>query len=153
MKKFLIKSLLFTLCIIYSHEAIAQPNYIDSLRKVLSTEKEDTNKVNTLDYLSRLYWRAGDYDNAMQTATAVLSLATKIDFKVGIADGYKYIGLAYNIKKDKFNESEYFNKALTLYKETGNKQQIIYGYDLISQAYQREEDFAKELESEYAAQK
>src|SRR5579862_1980455 len=125
MKKHFIKFLLFTLCMICTRNIHAQDRYVDSLRKALLSEKEDTNKINTLDNLCAYYWDGSDYENTMQNAKALLALATKINYKIGIADGYEYTGLAYNIKKDRFNESENFNKALALYNETGNKEQII----------------------------
>ncbi|HEY5463046.1 MAG TPA: ATP-binding protein [Hanamia sp.] len=153
MKKLLIKLFLFSLCIIYSFNTIAQGSYIDSLKKALLTEKEDTNKVKTLDYISYYYWNAGDYENAIQNAKAVLALATKINYKIGIADGYLFIGLAYNVKKDRFNESEYFNKALALYKETGDKQQVINCYASMREAYLLDDDVAKVFECVYASQK
>jgi signal transduction histidine kinase len=153
MKKLIIKLLLFTLCITYSCKIIAQDNYVDSLKKDLSSEKEDTSKVNTLDYLCAYYWENSDYENAMQNAKAVLALSTKIDFKIGIADGYQYMGLAYNIKKDRFNESENFNKALALYKQTGDKRQIINCYDWMREAYLLDDNNAKVFDCVYAAQK
>jgi two-component system, NtrC family, sensor kinase len=70
-----------------------------------------------------------------------------------IADGYMNIGWVYHDKKDKFNESEYFNKALALYTETGNKQQIIDRYDDLREAFFLEGDVAKIFECAYAAQK
>lgn len=153
MKNILIKLLLFSLCVIYSHVVIAQDNYLDSLKKVLSTEKEDTNKVNTLDYICDYYWSVSDYENTMQNAKVVLALSTKINYKIGIADGYLNMGLAYGIKKDRISESENFNKALALYKETRNTQQIINCYGWMEQSYFNEEDFGKALECEYADQK
>ena len=152
MRTLLLKIFLFHLCIIYSCKTIAQDNYIDSLNKVLATEKEDTNKVNTLDYIQTYYWQANDYNNAMRIAQNILELAKKIDYKIGIADGYLNIGLAYGINKDRIKESNYFDTALNLYKATGNNQQIINCYDWMNQEYLNEGDLAKALEAQNAGQ-
>jgi tetratricopeptide (TPR) repeat protein len=146
------KTLIYKLClihffIIFYFNAITQDNYIDSLKKVLQTEKEDTNKITTLDYLCSYYYNRSDSENILQSAKAVLALATKINYKIGIADGYLNIGLAYNVKKDRFNESEYFNKALALYKEIGNKQEIINCYDWMNHVYRAEDNVTKAFES------
>ena len=39
----------------YSQASVADSLKIDSLKKVLLTEKEDTNKVNTLFHMVRVY--------------------------------------------------------------------------------------------------
>jgi hypothetical protein len=79
-------------------------------------------------------------------------LSTKISYKIGIADGYLNAGLAYGIKKDRVKESEYFDKSLTLYKETRDTQQIINCYDWMGAQYQKEGNIVKALEVENAAQ-
>ncbi|HSZ86460.1 MAG TPA: ATP-binding protein [Puia sp.] len=152
MKNAIPKICLSVVYILLSFYSYSQSSYVDSLKKVLATEKEDTNKVNTLDYLFDYYWGNDDYENAMQNAKLILALSTKINYKIGIADGYLNAGLAYAIKKDSANESEYFNRALALYRETGDKLQIINCYDYMNVEYQKEGNIAKELEVENAAQ-
>ncbi len=61
MKTVFCKACLFIILFTCSCKLIAQDNYSDSLKKVLLTEGEDTNKVNTLDYLCNYYYEAGDY--------------------------------------------------------------------------------------------
>jgi tetratricopeptide (TPR) repeat protein len=152
MKNVFPKICLHFIFMLFSFYSYSQNKTIDSLKKILATEKEDTNKVNTLDYVVLYYWGIGDYENTMQNAKAVLLLSTKINYKIGIADGYLNTGLAYGITKDRVNESEYFNKSLALCKETGNKQEIINCYDWMNAEYQKEGNIAKGLEVENAAQ-
>ncbi len=154
MKQILTKLFLLILLVIACRMAPAQDNYVDSLEKVLLTEKEDTNKINTLDYLYIYhYWTDRDYEKAMQNSMAALALAIKINYKPGIADGYLKLGTAYGAKKDQFNESEYFKKALALYVEAGNKQNTIDCYDRMATAYSLESNFGKAVECSYDAQK
>ncbi len=153
MKTFLYKAGLFITCIVCCCKVLAQDTYIDSLKKVLLTEKEDTGKVKKLYYISGYYIGAGDYENSMKNAKAVLALSEKINYKIGIADGYLAIGSAYNLKNDRYNEDKYFNKALTIYKEIKDTQKIIHCYDGMSQAYEQHGEVTKAFESVYAAQK
>jgi signal transduction histidine kinase/tetratricopeptide (TPR) repeat protein len=156
------KNLLIKLCLsnillvfwvnVHSQNNSAHSPVIDSLKTVLLKEKDDTNKVNTLDHICDYFWDIGDYENTMLNANAVFALSTKINYKPGIADGYLNIGLAYNIKKDRFNESEYFNKALVLYKAIGDKQNLANCYDWMESAYEADEDFPKEIQCAYAGQ-
>ena len=83
----------------------------------------------------------------------MIALSTKINYKTGIAEGYLNIGSAYNFKKDHYNEDEYFNKALTLYKETKDTQKIIRCYNWISFLYTQDNEVTKAFKAIYAAQK
>ncbi len=55
--------------------SIAQNHVIDSLRNVLKTEKDDTNKVNTLNVLSEKLWQTGKYDTSIICAKSEQALA------------------------------------------------------------------------------
>src|SRR5687768_11888763 len=78
---------------IYSFAAYTQNNIIDSLKKVLKTQKEDTNKVNTLNELLQnqfqFFQDAGtDVKHLMHYATEALYLSEKTNFKKGKGDAY-----------------------------------------------------------------
>ena len=62
-KYFLIWAAVFSLTV-----AHGQQSKIDSLQNILSTAKKDTNKVNTLNALSRELLNQGDYEKAIQYA-------------------------------------------------------------------------------------
>jgi signal transduction histidine kinase len=145
----------YTLCVllITSFKSIAQSNRIDSLKKVIQTEKDDSSKVITLGHISAYYWMTGDYENEMQAAKAVLELATRLNYTAGMADGNLFIGLAYSLKNEHTNVDEYFEKALALYKKTGIRQKIIDCYGGMAEAYGRNNDQTKAFECIYAAQK
>jgi hypothetical protein len=66
--------------VLYSFTGNAQNNIndpfkIDSLKKVLQTQKGDTNKVNTLNELSDKLWY--NYNNSLQYSKEALSLSGK----------------------------------------------------------------------------
>lgn len=80
----------------------------DSLLKILSVAKEDTNKANILIQLCR---NNLDIDNkaVAKYTRELFSLSTKLNFGRGLADSYNFLGI---IEDDKTN----YGKALDLYK-------------------------------------
>ena len=89
----------------YSFKATAQRYSIDSLKIVLLTQKEDTDKVNTTCILGWRYsMEKRDFDTALIYAKQALNLANKIHYKEGIAYAYKSFGIIYsNCIKKPFN--------------------------------------------------
>ncbi len=65
---------------------------IDSMRNLLKTQQEDTNKVNTLVLISDKTWRDGNYDQAKKDAQEAYSLSEKLNFAKGKADAYNDLG-------------------------------------------------------------
>jgi len=59
---------------------------IDSLFSVLKKTKQDSTKVNTLNALAYEF-RSNDPDTATYFANEALALATKTNYKIGIANG------------------------------------------------------------------
>ena len=120
MKTLLYKFCLLIVFIVCSLVAIAQSDSltIDSLKKVLLTEKEDTNKVNTLnairDILSEKdYEKLAIQNNKnpdaelLQISNQALHLAQKLNFKKGEEKAFKGIADYYV-----FNPSVYINNVI-----------------------------------------
>lgn len=70
-------------CILFSSIAHAQSTWIDSIRKVLATQKEDTNKVWILTYMST-YYAFNDPDSGIIRGKEALALAEKLQYDKGI---------------------------------------------------------------------
>ena len=130
MKTVICKACLFIIFIGCSLIVTAQIDSlkIDSLKKVLLTEKEDTNKVKTLNQLSHLVIK--DRKNAMQYAQQALVLSQKLHFEngEGIAD-YNYAraleGSDYTGERGSFDDVlKYYNQAIDILKKTGNQSGI-----------------------------
>ncbi len=73
MENLLSKTCLFLFFVVLLFDAHAQTNTtnslrIDSLKKILQTQKEDTNKINTLNELSSNLMYADEYDKVIQVA-------------------------------------------------------------------------------------
>jgi len=81
----------------------AQDNsYIDSLKLVLKTQKNDTNKVNTLNELA---WEFGliDLKKARNYCNTSIQLASKLNFFKGRSSAYNTLG---NISSDEAKNDE-----------------------------------------------
>jgi len=87
--------------ILYSFTSNGQNKTIDSLNQVIQSQKEDTNKVNTLNHLSLALTHNGYYNEAMERIDRAIQLSRKLNFKKGE-------GIAYGNKSlISFNEGDY----------------------------------------------
>lgn len=99
-------------------KSTAQISRIDSLQALLVNAK-DTTRVNVLNKLSSAYWYI-DPQKTIQYAAEALDLGTRINFKKGIITAYNNTGVGY-YQQNKYEEAlQWYNKALTLNRETGN---------------------------------
>ncbi len=112
-------------------QGFAQNRVIDSLRGVLKTEQDDTNKINTLNTLGELLWRTGSYDSSMANATKALGLEEKIISspestisKAGEnerARTYKVMGVIYRHLGNYSKALDFDLNALDINRTIGNK--------------------------------
>ena len=73
---------------------------IDSLKQVISQQKNDSIKVNSLIDLGNLFYANGDADQALKYGTEALKLAENINFQMGIGYAYKLLGFSYASQAD-----------------------------------------------------
>jgi len=114
--------LLFFACFIKL--VAGQTHEIDSLRKVLKAEKEDTNKVKTLVFIARCYSEIQKFDTAHLYCNKALDLAkkTNIQFFIGLAN--QVIGETY-LDNGEFQEAlPYAIEATKNYEQTGSKNKL-----------------------------
>src|SRR2546429_409249 len=93
---------------------------VDSLLKELPKAKEDTNKVKLLKDLSYAYSNINP-DEGIKYGQIELDLATKLDWKKGIADGNNNIGINYDNKSDYPHALDHYQIALKIDEKTGDK--------------------------------
>ena len=89
--------LILSLILLLNH-SFSQQNPIDSLQHLLKTAKQDTNKVNLLNDLSREFYLIGDYDKEMNYGKQAFSLSKHIGYKKGIANSINNIAGAFGDK-------------------------------------------------------
>jgi len=128
------------------NHCFAQNKLIDSLKQNLITLPEDSNKVNTLNFLSKQFENAGDQNAALDHSNNAITLAEKIQFKKGLATALKSNGNIY-FKQSNFPKAlEYYLYALKVFEEIGDKQGIGRCYGSIANVYQNQADYPKALD-------
>src|SRR5882672_4365642 len=75
--------ILFSILFLYSSAAYTQPQWLDSIKKVLVTQKDDSNKIWMLKGMSD-YYAFNDPDSGIICAKQALALAEKLQFDRGI---------------------------------------------------------------------
>lgn len=97
------------------YPAFAQQNKVDSLNTLLKKRKQDdTSKVNLLNQLGDAYSKI-DYTKSIESSQKALKIAKKLDFKIGVANSYKYLGLFYSSEGKHKKAISYSAKALKIY--------------------------------------
>ena len=85
MKRINLRTILFCIFLLYSFAARTQNNTIDSLKKVLQTQQEDTIKIKNLFSLGRLYFIDNRYDEGLRVVIQARALSEKVKFDQGKA--------------------------------------------------------------------
>src|SRR5450432_1574266 len=116
MKKRFCQTILLTAFALFSFNGYTQGDSvrIDSLKKILVTEKQDTSRVNTLNELAvqLVYFNS---DTAMNIFKTALALAIKLNYEMEIADIKTNMGRLY-ANQSKYKEGlSSANDALILY--------------------------------------
>lgn len=114
------KYLFYFLLFIFSH-AIAQQRIVDSIYAVLKTEKEDTNKVKSLNVLSWDVCMQGQYKAADSLARRALQLDSVLGYKRGQLKSEKTIGAIYYMKDNYPEALKWLMRSLSTDKEMNNK--------------------------------
>ena len=131
---------------------------IDSLLNSLKTAKEDTNKVNTLNNLSKKITNTGDYEKAKKYANDALILSQKIKpiaigFKKGKANAYNIIGNIYYYQGNYPEALKNYFASLKIRIEIGDKKGISASYNNIGIIYEDQANYREALKNHYASLK
>lgn len=110
------------LLVLTSQPLSAQTHNQDSLLKVVKTQPDDTNKVNTLQLIASNYLsHSRDYQKMGEFAWKGLSLSQKLNYEKGLANAYSCIGIWYGYKGNKEMALYYYKNALLLMQKLNNK--------------------------------
>ncbi len=131
--------------IIGSGEVIAQQNPIDSLKQVIATAKEDTNKVKTLNVLTKKYQRI-NLDTSLIYAKQTLELAKKLSYKKGMLWAYNNIGIIHYYHSDFSLALENWNKELKIKEELKDKTGMSDCYNNIGIVHRNQGNYDKAIE-------
>jgi tetratricopeptide (TPR) repeat protein len=137
MKTLLFQSMLLVVLTIFSLSGYTQSGSlkIDSLKKILLTEKDDTNKVNTLINMIPVYYKEFDTGKLLIAANQALAISKRISFKKG--EGQTLLMLSnYYARFGQNDESlKDGNLALKIFKEIGNQANIALSYKVLAHTY------------------
>jgi signal transduction histidine kinase len=120
MRKYVL-SVLFLFVVVSNY---AQNKTIDSLQRVLLTQKEDTSKVNTLIQLCVSLRAENQAGNARNYAKEALALAARNNFTRGKGTAYMNIGFTYVMQQDFTEALNYYNHALKAFEEAEKKMRL-----------------------------
>jgi two-component system, NtrC family, sensor kinase len=117
---------------------------IDSLKSILTTVKEDSNKVNTLNSLSlALAWSMPD--TGIVYAAESISLAKKIDFERGESRAYAVMGHCLNTLGNYPLALDYLFKSLAYVGKINSKQGKLFAYSGLSLTYRDMGEYQQSL--------
>jgi tetratricopeptide (TPR) repeat protein len=139
--------LMLTCCL-----SFAQNRKIDSLRKVLKTQQEDSNKVKTLNLLSFAFYSTNP-DTTLVIAEEASTLAAKISWPKGEAEGYTNSGIGYAVKANYPKAIEYFLKALKITGEIGDKKDEALNLGDLGNVFDRQGNYPQALDYDLRALK
>jgi len=127
---------------------LSQPNNqakIDSLNRVISASKPDTNQAILLGKLAFEYLQI-DIEQAIKYEEQSLNLFKQLKWTRGIADSYTALGNFYIEKFDTKHAIENYTNAIKLWQQLGNKTAMAKAYTNIGIAYQNENNLPNSLE-------
>ncbi|HYK44656.1 MAG TPA: histidine kinase [Parafilimonas sp.] len=148
------KFILILIFVPYSHLAHPQNKTIDSLQHLLHTQKEDTNKVNTLNKLCVAENNNANYSIGLQYGRDALSISEKMNFKKGKASAYYNLACSYGGQNDQLEARKNYSKALELYEAVNDKQGVAESKLWIGHTFTvLEENYSLALKNYYEALK
>ena len=139
--RFFLLNLVFFFCFCGN----AYANEIDSLKRLISAGAADSNRVNLLNKLSKLFFNDNP-DTSVTIAATSKKLAEQLNFRPGLALALKNMGIGYYLQ-GKYKEAVLtWQQALDVYKLLGDKTGVANMLSNQGAVYSNQGDDAKSLE-------
>jgi class 3 adenylate cyclase/Tfp pilus assembly protein PilF len=142
--------LLIVVVLILPILGFSQNDRVDSLKAIIPTLKEDSNKVNALNELSLLLWDTQP-DITIMYAMEAIELGYRINFKKGVAYALKNIGMGYYTKGDYIEVLQNFQQSLATFDSIGDKIGVSNLLNNLGSVYMTQGDDAKAIENNLKA--
>ena len=123
----------------------------DSLLSVIKTTKDDSNKVKTLNALSKNYAALGELDHSKKYAEDAILLTEKIKFHKGKITSNINIGIVQYYRSNYPEAHKKFLTALQISQELGNKQGIADSQRSVAMIYDAQGNYKEALKIYTAA--
>lgn len=123
-----------------------QSGGLDSLLKVLSKARPDTNKVNLLNELA---WqlKVDDHDQAVVYLDSALALSKKLGFKTGEGNALNFRGVVEDIHGNGEAAILYFEKALAIRQAIGDRSGVASLYNNLGNLKENQGDYPAALKN------
>jgi len=122
---------------------------LEYFKKALKIYEENGYKLGsawTYNNIGKFSGRQGNYTEAIKNFLNALKYWTEIANNKKVADSYLDIGNIYHLNKDDYDKGrEYYQKALKVYKQLGDKNGIAYVYYYIGYSYWSQGSFPEAL--------
>jgi tetratricopeptide (TPR) repeat protein len=122
-----------------------QEQEISALKTKLSADKPDTNMVNHLSSLGRIYMYSNP-DTSMIIGARALTIAQQTGWKKGIADALGNLGIYSYFRSDLPKALDYYQQALLIDQELNDKAGMAKRYGNIGLVYKSEADYPRALD-------
>ncbi|MEP7318882.1 MAG: tetratricopeptide repeat protein [Panacibacter sp.] len=139
------KVFLFIISVLFFADCFSQDAQTDSLLALLNNAKEDTNRVNVLNMISKNYSNSSP-EEAIKYATQAKELAGKINYKYGLAAALKNIGIGYYMQSDYVETLTYWNQSLKEFEAIQDKKGVANLLSNLGAVYYNEGDDARALD-------
>lgn len=146
MRLFLLLSLL--LSIAYAQNATK----IASLKEQLNTTRTDTARINLLNRIANAYAQ-GDSANAYQYSLQAISLANKLNYKIGLADAWLAQGTAQQFRNHLQQALQLFQQAGEIYLQQKKEDDYANTVDQIGKIYYLQSKYQEALNNYEKAEK
>ncbi|MEO5893481.1 MAG: adenylate/guanylate cyclase domain-containing protein [Ferruginibacter sp.] len=123
----------------------AQPGEADSLKKLLSVNLADSERVNLLNALSKSFFK-GNPDTSVLIAMSSKKLAEQVSYKTGLALALKNMGIGYYLQGKYIDAIKTWQQGLEVYKLLGDKTGVANMLSNQGAVYFNQGDDAKSLE-------
>lgn len=120
-----------------------QGQNIDSLKQILSQQKDDSLKVKT--YLNISKYSYDSPDSMFIYAQKGLELSEKIGWKNGIGSSYHYLGLFYSNKQGQSQKDKVLDSFLKALENLEDRKLIVNSYGALTGFYSDEREYNKAL--------
>jgi tetratricopeptide (TPR) repeat protein len=121
----------------------------DSLKNILRSFRDDSNKVNVLNDLSDKLETLGEFDSSLVYGEKAETLAAKINYKKGDETALRNIGVIYYRKRQYKKALEYQYSSLAICQQIGNKKDVASASGDIGLIYLQTGNYVKALENSF----
>lgn len=143
--------LLISLAHLISWNLFSQNQKIDSLKRIYRNSQEDTNKVNTLNNLSKACIYNDLYDSAYRYSIISKDLSEKINYPKGLAQAFNIIANIFFYQGNYHKSLENNLESLKIREKLGNEKDIANSYNNIGNVYLRLNLYSDALKSHLKA--